>query len=505
MVSIKKISLYIVYYVCLLAIIYCLFVGYGFWSGLFLYVANIMRNHDFKYGFLLFPLFEIVVVVIPVTVLACVYNRKYLNRSVQKRENHTALLIPCHKSESIIGKTLENALLIFDKESIFVIDNAHNENPLDNTKTICERYGVNYTWVPIGSKIVSMYVGAKLAQKFEYILQIDDDMVLDKDMTFPIKEDTDCIAYVMSAINKEDKETTLVQKCQDVEYKTAGIVKAVHSWLGNVSFAHGGISLWKRTSFIKVLENHPMYPISDDWFTGYIANTMGMRIRVCDQKFISSDTPRTLFGNGRVSGYGSATVWKQRFFRWYALILLQIVYNIYYLFFVWSFSFRRILFQKLFMLWRCGIMTIIILRYVILGYSFYLRYTFTLIMFFASLITWLITFLVFNVRILKGDEKFDWYMFFLFPFYKFQDIFLCIGAMYYGLLYKIPNVLIEDRINIKNNEKINKVLGNYTLTEIISDNNRFISSDNNRSDFLIVNDDTTHKSSFTSVENLINN
>lgn len=468
MLSVKKISLYLAYYIAVFAVIYALFVGYGFWNGLVIYVGIHMKINEFKYGYLIFPLLDMSFVVIPLIIFACIYKRKHLNRPVQKHENNIALIIPCHKAENIIGETLKHALSIFEPESIFVIDNGNSKTPLDQTRYVCEEYGVNYQWVPIGTKIGSIYIGTKLAKRYNYILQIDDDMILDKNMTFPIKDDTDCIAYIISAINK-DNNPNLVQKCQDVEYKVAGITKAVQTWLGNVSFAHGAISLWKRESLIEVLENHPMYPISDDWFIGFVANTLGMRIRVCDQKFISTDTPRTLFWGGRQSGYGSATLWMQRFYRWYALIILQTVYNLYYLFFVWKFSTRRVVFQKLFMIWQCGIMSLMIFRYAIFAYSMYLQYQFTLIVFSSTLITWIITYFTFNFCFLKRDERFDWYMFFVFPCYKFQDTFVCIAGMLYGLFYKIPNVLIEDKIDLKNNEKIQAILNTpeIDMTEVI--------------------------------------
>jgi len=67
---------------------------------------------------------------------------------------NTALLIPCYKSEKIIGPTLEAALKIFPASHIFVLANGNSPTPLDNTEDVCNQYGVNHIWSPVGSKIV---------------------------------------------------------------------------------------------------------------------------------------------------------------------------------------------------------------------------------------------------------------------------------------------------------------------------------------------------------------
>lgn len=67
---------------------------------------------------------------------------------------NTALLIPCYKSEKIIGPTLEAALKIFPASHIFVLANGNSPTPLDKTEDVCNQYGVNHIWSPVGSKIV---------------------------------------------------------------------------------------------------------------------------------------------------------------------------------------------------------------------------------------------------------------------------------------------------------------------------------------------------------------
>ena len=51
----KKLSLYVLYYITLLTIIYCLFVGYGIWEGLVNYMAMSLKKYN-AYGYLIYSL-----------------------------------------------------------------------------------------------------------------------------------------------------------------------------------------------------------------------------------------------------------------------------------------------------------------------------------------------------------------------------------------------------------------------------------------------------------------
>jgi hypothetical protein len=317
---------------------------------------------------------------------------------------------------------------------------------------------VNYIWSNIGSKLVAIYVGVRAAEGYKYIMQIDDDMELEEDMTFPIDTYADCIAYTISAISKYKTKNNIIQHCQDVEYKIAGIIKALQSWVGNTIFAHGAVSLWKRESLLKVLHKHPMYPISDDWFTGFTANCLGMRIEVCDQKFIRTDTPSTLFYGGRLSGYGNTTLFHQRFSRWYALIGLQLVNQIYYIFFIWKLTWKRIIFQKILLLWYCFTMCIIPFRYIILGYSLYISHLFPLIMFSVYIGIWFINFCIINYILLLKHEQIPFYLVLIKPIYGIYDTLVLGFSLIYGIFYKIPVVLFTPRKKILENEKIQKII-----------------------------------------------
>lgn len=77
------------------------------------------------------------------------------------------------KSAKIIGPTLEAATKIFPPRHIFVVANGNNPTPLDDTEAVCDTYGVNHVWSPVGSKIVAQFVGCYAAKGFKNVLLID--------------------------------------------------------------------------------------------------------------------------------------------------------------------------------------------------------------------------------------------------------------------------------------------------------------------------------------------
>ncbi|KAL8868199.1 MAG: hypothetical protein Q9174_005145, partial [Haloplaca sp. 1 TL-2023] len=172
----------------------------------------------------------------------------------------TALIIPCYKSEKLIGATLAASLKIFPRESIFVIANGNSPEPLDNTASVCREYGVSHTWSPLGSKIIAQFVGCYVARKFPNVLLIDDDCLLPPNL--PIVSDRmrgniKCIGYIMRSVGPEGTPGSLCQQAQDVEYKLCGLTKDFAGKVGSVTFPHGCIVLWDRELLIKTFEIHP--------------------------------------------------------------------------------------------------------------------------------------------------------------------------------------------------------------------------------------------------------
>jgi hypothetical protein len=448
------IAAYSLYYIVSLSVIYFVFVGYPLWDGFFYWLWKAIRNSQLKYGYLLFILLEACFTLLPIIF----YKRKYTKKEKVACGDNIALIIPCHKAEGIIKKTLEEALKVFEAKNIYVIDNGNSDVPLDNTSSICEEMGINYKWVSVGGKLSAIYVGVKLTEQYEYVMQIDDDVLLNEDMTFPINEKTHCIAYTISASN-HNGDKKIIHHMQDMEYKHSGIVKGFQSWFGSTMFAHGAISLWRRSTLLDVLENHAMYPMSDDWFTGFKANQLGYNIDVCDRNFVNTDAPATFFTKSREGGYGDATLFSQRFGRWYRTRLVQIFYMLYYCLFSWNLPLRVSLVQKIFFLWN--IFQSLLNFSKIYMFIFYLIYDwkFTMIMFAACIGIGIIGFLIFNYYQLQNGERLPFWVLFVFPIYSLYDSLVFCMAILYSILVN-PIVLFNKGEKLNNNEKLKNIIGN---------------------------------------------
>ena len=448
----KNIFAYTLYYLLTISVIYFVFVGFPLWDGFFYWVWKIIRTSELKYGYLMFILIEASFTLLPVIF----YRRRDVKKDKVACGDNIALVIPCHKAENIIKYTLENALKVFPAKNIYVMDNGESDTPFDNTRLVCEEMGINYVWVPVGGKLSAIYAGAKITKDYEFVMQIDDDVFLTDDMTFPVSEKTSCIAYTIGASNHRG-EKGVIHHMQDMEYKHMGIIKGFQSLVGSTLFAHGAISLWRRTVLLDVLENHVMYSMSDDWFTGIKANQLGYRIDVCDRNFVDTDVPSTMFTKSRAGGYGDATLFSQRFGRWYRTRLVQIFYMFYYCLFSWNLPLRVALVQKFFFLW--DIFNSFLSFSKIYMSVFYLIYDwkFTLIMLSACTGLGFIGFLVFNYYQLRGNERLPFWVMFVFPIYVWYDCVVFFLAILYSVVVN-PTVLFNKGIKLNENEKLTNTI-----------------------------------------------
>jgi cellulose synthase/poly-beta-1,6-N-acetylglucosamine synthase-like glycosyltransferase len=437
-----KIALFSLYYLAVAAVLFFGFIGVPLYNGWFPYVFALLKNNTgVAYGYLIFILIESGVTLIRLLV----FRRKYVAHDSISRQSNTALVIPCHRAEATIGTTLTNALKVFDAQSIFVVDNGKSETPLDNTASVCAEMGVNYTWVPRPSKPNAIYVGAKKASNFDFIMQIDDDVNLPEDITFPTDSAFDAMAYTISAGTNVGTRNVL-HHCQDLEYKTAGIMKGFEAMVGGSTlFAHGAISLWKRDALVAVLEKHPLFPISDDWFSGYTANALGYRIGVCDRQFIETDAPGTLYlarSQDRTGGYGSGTLFAQRV-RWYTMQLAQIPYLLFFVFCVWK-PRVSILMQKLVFLWMVLSKVMAYTRHYMFVFYMILNPILSTILLASYIAVGIIKFALLNVIHLSKEERIPWYIALVFPLYQIHDSLLYFGTMLYSVI-AYPFIFNADR------------------------------------------------------------
>ncbi|KAI4246396.1 MAG: hypothetical protein LQ352_006414 [Teloschistes flavicans] len=294
------------FYTCLIACVYFVFIGMPLWRGAVWYMYILFEKHlvlkagltiTFGLGFL--------------------YGAKSPNEYPPTPEigesgpasADTALIIPCYKSEQLIGDTLEAALKIFPKDNIFVIANGNSPEPLDNTAAVCKEYGVSHTWSPLGSKIIAQFVGCHVARNFTNVLLIDDDCLLPPNL--PIVADrlcgrVKCIGYIMASVGPEGSRGTLCQQAQDLEYKLSGLAKSFAGKVGSVTFPHGCIVLWDRELLVKTFQKHPGFSVSEDWFFGHAARQLGCRIKMATPTFVKTETPSSVFfsSGGARGGFG---------------------------------------------------------------------------------------------------------------------------------------------------------------------------------------------------------
>ncbi|OQE13473.1 hypothetical protein PENFLA_c047G04588 [Penicillium flavigenum] len=370
----------------------------------------------------------------------------------------TALLIPCYKSASIVGATLEAALKIFPKENIFVIANGNSKTPLDNTEEVCKPYGVNHLWVPIGSKIVAQFVGCYAAKDFENAVLIDDDCLLPPN--FPIvsdrlKKNVKCIGYTIKSVGPNSTKGTFCQQAQDLEYKMSGLQRDFFGKFGSATFPHGAISLWNIEFLKQTFHEHPGFSVSEDWFFGDACRRLGGRITMCSQVFVETETPASVFwsgSGGSRGGFGEMTIFQQRFKRWNFFFVVGVYYDLKYILTSWKlgwweFGAKLCVFQEVYET------LIYLFAPFILPISFIVRPSFCGMLLGVTIAMYILNVIIFNeIHLRLKKERVDWkVLLFYYTFYKIAltvvNVFSCYWSLYKYARYfaqRHPKV-IEDR------------------------------------------------------------
>eukprot|EP00742_Colponemidia_sp_Colp-10_P021076 GILJ01024651.1.p1 GENE.GILJ01024651.1~~GILJ01024651.1.p1 ORF type:complete len:1126 (+),score=78.54 GILJ01024651.1:135-3380(+) len=169
------------------------------------------------------------------------------------------------------------------------------------------RERINYVWIPEGSKVVALWYVAKhycqLADKFKYILQIDDDVILPESFILPFDsflkdERAQAVVLPLHAINMKQANTmdlNMFTGFQELEYRSVGYIKWVTSQFGTALFCHGAASFWRRDAFVEVLTKHDTMHAGDDVQMGL--NLHGLQGNL--------DIP----GSDRTGGFKIDTAW----------------------------------------------------------------------------------------------------------------------------------------------------------------------------------------------------
>ncbi|OIW35704.1 hypothetical protein CONLIGDRAFT_549036, partial [Coniochaeta ligniaria NRRL 30616] len=410
----------IAYFVAILCIIYFVFVGQPIWNGLGLIFYRWINSEGIpQAGSAIFMGWAAFQAFVPM--LGARFEQEV--DDVEKRDaSEVALVIPAYKAAKILPETIRHALKIFKPEQIFIMANGNSPTPMDDTAEVCKEFGVNVAWVPIGSKITAEFVGVALTSKYKYILLIDDDVHLPANL--PI---------VTDRIN--GSKGTLIQQCQDMEYKLSGLTRTFCAKYGSATFPHGAIILWDRATLQALFNVHPGYAISEDWFFGYAARASGHRIRFCSQVFVETETPPSLFftaGPAR-GGFGEMTVFKQRFYRWNFFWSHRLWEDSIYILFSWRLGFREIV-TKIWVMVELYDCAMSFLRPWVIVLAALANYKLLLIFLAALTGMYALAFITFNTwHLRKKKEMIAWKIMPVYMAMKFALMWVNVASVYYDL------------------------------------------------------------------------
>ena len=449
-------------YVLLAAFVYLILVGRPLWGGLVWYIYVVIdKKFVIVGGSAIFIGLAAIYAFAPLLIFfeptAEPHQIPDFVEQARPTADDTALLIPCYKSESLIAATLEAALKIFPAENIFVLANGNSPTPLDDTEGVCQQYGVNHTWCPIGSKIIAQYVGCYVSKKFPYVLLIDDDCLLPPNfpvVTERLKGKVKCVGYTIKSVGPNHSRGTYCQQAQDLEYKLSGIQRAFAGKIGSATFPHGAISLWDRDFLLNTFKVHPGFTVSEDWFFGHVARQLGCRITMCTSVFVETETPSSVFfsSGGARGGFGEMTVFKQRFKRWNFFFVNGIYYNMWYILCSWKLGWWEIG-TKLFVFQEIYETLLYLLTPFVLPISFIVRPAYCGYLFAATFGLYFLNSLIFNeihLRMRKERVSFKCLLYYM-P-YKAALTFVNVASCYWSL-YKYASYFAKKHPKVIEDEK----------------------------------------------------
>ena len=346
-----------IWYILLAAIAYGLYISYSY---LYRETSFIFDLHDslklIGFAFIISIYFVITLIIASTT------NVKAIDTDKPKDQDfidQICVLIACHNSEDVVGDTLESALKTFRGEQLYVADNNNSPQPLnDETKKICERYGANYLYFPIGNKGNALKCALKIIDpKYKYVLTLDDDTLLPPHFNPNKKyfEEDETVSSIGFGIKMKDLNT-MSEKLADFEYKLNSLRDYAKNDISTF-FIVGIAGLWKRNIFDSIININPTStksyllnkdlgyesPYAEDSFNGLLSRLLGYKQKMDFDNFVESYAPPRFFyswqdfcgTSGNISGYNSLNHYAQRALRWYRSqlnrlpqeIYLMLVYN----------------------------------------------------------------------------------------------------------------------------------------------------------------------------------
>jgi len=260
------------------------------------------------------------------------YDQTEKRRALMKA---TGVLVPCHKSEEEIARTLKSILKNqIPPENIVVVDNSNTRIAPDNTERVVRELNpdIKYIYMTRGLKSLALLVGLhELPAHVKYVVHIDDDTIIPHipASTYDLfkHQETVGISLGITAF-----PGNLLQRLVDFEFKTISAWRYFRSIYSTVWFTHGIIGIWRREHIKELFEEHPFLPFGEDGWNGCITLFKGKQIRQDIRSNIQTFAPPILTkicsSYSREQGYGACTIWKQRAHRWFVNAPRRVLWRI---------------------------------------------------------------------------------------------------------------------------------------------------------------------------------
>jgi len=137
--------------------------------------------------------------------------------------NQIAFLIPAHNEETVITQTIKSLLRLTSKDNIYMV----NDGSHDATDAIARTYLDNVITIPNGGKANAINQGIEafdLIKKYKYIMPVDADTVLSKNLP-----------EVVTSIFEENKDKKVAAVVCKVRGRTTNILTTFRMWEYEIS------------------------------------------------------------------------------------------------------------------------------------------------------------------------------------------------------------------------------------------------------------------------------
>jgi len=251
----------------------------------------------------------------------------------QREANEDAfVIVAAHKAYDSLRTTLPTVLAAFPAHRVYVADNGLQQDT--DTERMCMELGVMYRYYDIPNKTHALYQTAlHISQTYRdsarAVVLLDDDTKLPD--RFFVRQDLlhqPLVAgYCVGITVDKQPPYNLWEQMVDFEYRTISYRNAWKAERGTIHFLHGICAVYNLrqmiTIYSKVCTLPHGLPFGEDSFAGIDSRMAGYRLMQDNINVVTTFCPRRLFpplwssGDDREQGYGAASLWKQRAWRWY--------------------------------------------------------------------------------------------------------------------------------------------------------------------------------------------